>query len=176
MDDVTRGKTKISYQQTHTLLAFAPPTQEIQLGGRLTLSSVKVTKNLANRLTQARAGGQPGKGQAIRLLLEGMAAPREVPVTILVFVNKSDVKLPDDLKSPNFVGSYTSVPSARTAHGPAAHPPTNIYVDVTNKLTPLVKEGENLTFTLVTVQPRGAPEGTPMKVSFKSSALVTTGR
>jgi len=176
VEDVASGKMRISYAQTHTLLEFAPPTHEIQLGGRLSLPTVKVAKSTANRLAQLGAPTGAGNREAVRLLLEGVEAPREVPVTILIFVNKPDAKVPDDFKSPNFIGSYTSVPSTGAAHGPASHKPINISVDVTNKLPGLVVEGDNLAITLVTVQPRGAPEGTPMKVSFKTASLIVTGR
>jgi polyphenol oxidase len=174
VDDIANGTTKIQYLPPQkSMLVLTKLNQELRLvNGRVTLPPIVIDEPLHLKMQQAGSSNSSGKRPvSIRLRLEGVVAPHQVPVTVHVFVNNPNADLKKDLGSPNNVGSFTLVPSTGGDHK-RMRPPVNIAVDVSQKLAALLKTTREISVTLVPVTPTDGEAIKDAKLTFKNASLI----
>ena len=182
--DENGNPVSVSVQNAITNMAgnYLPPSQgftlvntpqQLKLTGQAqSIATNELPRDLRNRMVPP-GGAQPAKpAPQVRLKIEGVEVAHDVPVTLHVFLNKTDATV-KDINGPNFVGTINLLPAS--ASKGMTHKPFNITIDVTSKahLFGMDGAGKGPTVTIVPVQPHlkaGEPAPT---LRFKSISVIT---
>jgi polyphenol oxidase len=135
----------------------------IRQGAQPTTRDVELPGDIAASPLEAATAATKSKPKLI-LHIDGIQVPPDSGVAVRVFVNKPDATAETPSSSPNYVGYFVVVPKVAPG-GTHAHAnrATNIVLDVTEELPPLMQGTKKLQVTLV---PSTAERRAPAKIDM----------
>ena len=150
--DEAQARVFVSGEKKVTRQGPQPTTRDVELPGDIAASPL-----------EAATAATKSKPKLI-LHIDGIQVPADQGAAVRVFVNKPDATAETPSSSPNYVGYFIIVP--KVAPGSThehAHRATNITLDVTDELPPLLKGTKKLQVTLV---PSTAAKRAPEKIDM----------
>lgn len=134
-------------EQKTTRQGKQPTTRDVELPGDVAASPLEA----AEAVTAERP--------LLILHIDGIQVPPHLGAAVRVFVNLPTATAETPSSSPNYVGYFVIIPKVAPGGGQHQHRPTNIALDVTDELPPLLKGAKKLQVTLVpSTAAKRAPE------------------
>jgi hypothetical protein len=107
----------------------------------------------------------------VRLKLQAVEAPHDVPVILHLFINKKDATL-KDVGGPNYAGTLTLLPSSK-AHAKKSSP-IDLSLAIGAKFGNLLQRSEKMSVTIVSEQGFKKPAEHAPTVKFQKLSVVTS--